>query len=83
MPLQAAFSFRAISKILVKNAKKTIGRQYVTRKKYTPPPWEQRGPQQHFPEDHEDEISGMSEQGLAVGRGEREASCSGGGQVAP
>ncbi|XP_077196748.1 myotubularin-related protein 5 isoform X4 [Paroedura picta] len=50
-------SLRAISKILVKNAKKTIGRQYVTRKKYTPPPWEQRGTQQHFPEDQEDEIS--------------------------
>nr|XP_056701885.1 myotubularin-related protein 5 [Euleptes europaea] len=50
-------SLRTISKILVKNAKKTIGRQYVTRKKYTPPPWEQRGPQQPFPEDQEDEIS--------------------------
>ncbi|KAL8222591.1 UNVERIFIED_CONTAM: ARS-binding factor 1 [Gekko kuhli] len=50
-------SLRAISKILVKNAKKTIGRQYVTRKKYTPPPWEQRGTQQPFPEDQEDEIS--------------------------
>ncbi|XP_054843902.1 myotubularin-related protein 5 isoform X3 [Eublepharis macularius] len=50
-------SLRSISKILVKNAKKTIGRQYVTRKKYTPPAWEQRGSQQHFPDDHEDEIS--------------------------
>uniref|UniRef100_A0A8B9VV65 Myotubularin-related protein 5 n=1 Tax=Anas zonorhyncha TaxID=75864 RepID=A0A8B9VV65_9AVES len=33
---------RTLSKNLVKNAKKTIGRQYVTRKKYTPPAWEQR-----------------------------------------
>uniref|UniRef100_A0A8B9G037 SET binding factor 1 n=1 Tax=Amazona collaria TaxID=241587 RepID=A0A8B9G037_9PSIT len=37
-------------------ARGTIGRQYVTRKKYTPPVWEQRG-SQHFPEDNEDEIS--------------------------
>uniref|UniRef100_A0A8D2LTB8 SET binding factor 1 n=1 Tax=Varanus komodoensis TaxID=61221 RepID=A0A8D2LTB8_VARKO len=49
-------SLRTISRNLVKNAKKTIGRQYVTRRKYTPPPWEHRGSQQHFPED-EDEIS--------------------------
>uniref|UniRef100_A0A663M181 SET binding factor 1 n=1 Tax=Athene cunicularia TaxID=194338 RepID=A0A663M181_ATHCN len=47
---------RTLSKNLVKNAKKTIGRQYVTRKKYTPPTWEQRS-SQHFPEDNEDEIS--------------------------
>lgn len=53
-----ARSFRTISKNLVKNAKKTIGRQYVTRKKYSPPPWEQRGSQHPFPEDNEDEISG-------------------------
>ncbi|XP_032077912.1 myotubularin-related protein 5 isoform X1 [Thamnophis elegans] len=50
-------SLRTISKNLVKNAKKTIGRQYVTRKKYSPPPWEQRGSQHLFPEDNEDEIS--------------------------
>uniref|UniRef100_A0A8C3VDF7 SET binding factor 1 n=1 Tax=Catharus ustulatus TaxID=91951 RepID=A0A8C3VDF7_CATUS len=49
-------SLRTLSKNLVKNAKRTIGRQYVTRKKYTPPAWEQRG-SQHFPEDNEDEIS--------------------------
>uniref|UniRef100_A0A8C3TEH3 SET binding factor 1 n=1 Tax=Chelydra serpentina TaxID=8475 RepID=A0A8C3TEH3_CHESE len=49
-------SLRTLSKNLVKNAKKTIGRQYVTRKKYTPPTWEQRG-SQHFQEDNEDEIS--------------------------
>lgn len=48
---------RTLSKNLVKNAKKTIGRQYVTRKKYTPPAWEQRS-SQHFAEDNEDEISG-------------------------
>ncbi|XP_061493895.1 myotubularin-related protein 5 isoform X6 [Rhineura floridana] len=50
-------SLRTISRNLVKNAKKTIGRQYVTRKKYTPPPWEHRSNQQHFLEDNEDEIS--------------------------
>ncbi|XP_026723839.1 myotubularin-related protein 5-like [Athene cunicularia] len=49
-------STTTLSKNLVKNAKKTIGRQYVTRKKYTPPTWEQRS-SQHFPEDNEDEIS--------------------------
>lgn len=42
----------------MKNAKKTIGRQYVTRKKYNPPGWENRG--QPPPEDQEDEISGGS-----------------------
>lgn len=42
----------------MKNAKKTIGRQYVTRKKYNPPGWEHRG--QPPPEDQEDEISGES-----------------------
>ncbi|XP_017694369.1 PREDICTED: myotubularin-related protein 5 [Lepidothrix coronata] len=52
-------SLRTLSKNLVKNAKKTIGRQYVTRKKYTPPAWEQRG-SQHFPEDNEDEISELN-----------------------
>ncbi|XP_065801952.1 myotubularin-related protein 5 isoform X8 [Muntiacus reevesi] len=48
-------SFRTLSRNLVKNAKKTIGRQYVTRKKYNPPSWEHRG--QPSPEDQEDEIS--------------------------
>ncbi|XP_032775338.1 myotubularin-related protein 5 isoform X2 [Rattus rattus] len=48
-------SFRTLSRNLVKNAKKTIGRQYVTRKKYNPPGWEHRG--QPPPEDQEDEIS--------------------------
>lgn len=55
---------RTLSKNLVKNAKRTIGRQYVTRKKYTPPAWEQRG-SQHFPEDNEDEISGWERPGEA------------------
>ncbi|KAM4676087.1 myotubularin-related protein 5-like [Discoglossus pictus] len=32
-----------LSKNLVKNAKKTIGRQYVTRRKYSPPSWDHRG----------------------------------------
>uniref|UniRef100_A0A671Y446 SET binding factor 1 n=1 Tax=Sparus aurata TaxID=8175 RepID=A0A671Y446_SPAAU len=35
-------SLRTLSKNLVKSAKKTIGRQYVTRKKYSPPTWENR-----------------------------------------
>ncbi|XP_020946725.1 myotubularin-related protein 5 isoform X8 [Sus scrofa] len=48
-------SFRTLSRNLVKNAKKTIGRQHVTRKKYNPPSWEHRG--QPAPEDQEDEIS--------------------------
>ncbi|XP_039718968.1 myotubularin-related protein 5 isoform X5 [Pteropus medius] len=47
-------SLRTLSRSLMKNAKKTIGRQYVTRKKYNPPSWEQRG---QPPEDQEDEIS--------------------------
>uniref|UniRef100_A0A673UU33 SET binding factor 1 n=1 Tax=Suricata suricatta TaxID=37032 RepID=A0A673UU33_SURSU len=48
-------SLRTLSRNLVKNAKKTIGRQYVTRKKYNPPSWEHRG--QPPPDDQEDEIS--------------------------
>lgn len=47
-------SIRTLSRSLMKNAKKTIGRQYITRKKYNPPSWEQRG---QPPEDQEDEIS--------------------------
>lgn len=38
-------SIKTISKNLVKNAKKTIGRQYVTRRKYSPPSWDLRGSQ--------------------------------------
>ncbi|MBV95688.1 Myotubularin-related protein 5, partial [Eschrichtius robustus] len=48
-------SFRTLSRNFMKNAKRTIGRQYVTRKKYNPPSWEHRG--QPSPEDQEDEIS--------------------------
>ncbi|XP_043944593.1 myotubularin-related protein 5 [Protopterus annectens] len=48
-------STTTLSKNLVKNAKKTIGRQYVTRKKYTPPSWDTRSNQQAH--DNEDEIS--------------------------
>ncbi|XP_036134137.1 myotubularin-related protein 5 isoform X1 [Molossus molossus] len=48
-------SLRTLSWNLVKNAKKTIGRQHVTRKKYNPPSWEHRG--QPPSEDQEDEIS--------------------------
>lgn len=42
----------------MKSAKKTIGRQYVTRKKYSPPTWENRSSLQS--ELDEDEISGNS-----------------------
>ncbi|XP_004409717.1 PREDICTED: myotubularin-related protein 5 [Odobenus rosmarus divergens] len=52
-------SLRTLSRNIVKNAKKTLGRQYVTRKKYNPPSWEQRG--QPPPEDQEDEISVLEE----------------------
>ncbi|XP_074182751.1 myotubularin-related protein 5 isoform X8 [Rhinolophus sinicus] len=48
-------SLRTLSRNLMKNAKKTMGRQYVTRKKYHPPSWEHRG--QPPPEDQEDAIS--------------------------
>ncbi len=47
---------RTLSKNLVKSAKRTIGRQYVTRKKYSPPTWENRSSFQS--ELDEDEISG-------------------------
>uniref|UniRef100_UPI00398E4CC3 myotubularin-related protein 5 isoform X3 n=1 Tax=Pristiophorus japonicus TaxID=55135 RepID=UPI00398E4CC3 len=48
-------SLRTMSKTIMKNAKKTIGRQYVTRKKYTPPTWDQRAAPAHG--DHQDQIS--------------------------
>ncbi|KAM3588317.1 uncharacterized protein V6R79_026188 [Siganus canaliculatus] len=48
-------SLKTLSKNLVKSAKKTIGRQYVTRKKYSPPTWENRSSFQS--ELDEDEIS--------------------------
>ncbi|XP_076158902.1 myotubularin-related protein 5 isoform X5 [Alosa pseudoharengus] len=48
-------SLKTLSKNLVKSAKRTIGRQYVTRKKYTPPTWENRS---SLPSEmDEDEIS--------------------------
>ncbi|XP_074832570.1 myotubularin-related protein 5 isoform X5 [Carettochelys insculpta] len=50
-------SSTTLSKNLVKNAKRTIGRQYVTRKKYTPPSWEQRSGQHLQEDEDEDEIS--------------------------
>ncbi|XP_004642479.1 myotubularin-related protein 5 isoform X3 [Octodon degus] len=48
-------SLKTLSRNLVKNAKKTMGRQHVTRKKYSPPGWEHHS--QPPPEDQEDEIS--------------------------
>ncbi|XP_029317574.1 myotubularin-related protein 5 isoform X5 [Cottoperca gobio] len=48
-------SLKTLSKNLVKSAKRTIGRQYVTRKKYSPPTWENRTNFQS--ELDEDEIS--------------------------
>lgn len=50
--------FRTLSKNLVKNAKRTISRQYVTRKKESPPTWENRSSFQS--ELEEDEISGIT-----------------------
>ncbi|XP_073508693.1 myotubularin-related protein 5 isoform X8 [Phyllobates terribilis] len=49
-------SIKTISKNLVKNAKKTIGRQYVTRRKYSPPSWDVRGSQNSL-EQQGDDIS--------------------------
>ncbi|XP_054656090.1 myotubularin-related protein 5 isoform X1 [Dunckerocampus dactyliophorus] len=48
-------SLKTLSKNLVKSAKRTIGRQYVTKKKYAPPTWENRSSFQS--ELDEDEIS--------------------------
>ncbi|XP_047246390.1 myotubularin-related protein 5 isoform X4 [Girardinichthys multiradiatus] len=48
-------SLKTLSKNLVKNAKRTISRQYVTRKKESPPTWENRSSLQS--ELDEDEIS--------------------------
>ncbi|XP_063316522.1 myotubularin-related protein 5 isoform X2 [Pelmatolapia mariae] len=48
-------SLKTLSKNLVKSAKRTIGRQYVTKKKYSPPTWENRSSFQS--ELDEDEIS--------------------------
>ncbi|XP_004999777.1 myotubularin-related protein 5 isoform X3 [Cavia porcellus] len=50
-------SLKTLSRNLVKNAKKTMGRQHVTRKKYNPPDWDHHG--QMPPEDQEDEISAL------------------------
>ncbi|OCT87157.1 hypothetical protein XELAEV_18020853mg [Xenopus laevis] len=49
-------SLKTLSKNLVKNAKKTIGRQYVTRRKYSPPSWDPRGSQNSL-EQQSDDIS--------------------------
>ncbi|XP_057710324.1 myotubularin-related protein 5 isoform X2 [Corythoichthys intestinalis] len=48
-------SLKTLSKNLVKTAKRTINRQYVTKKKYSPPTWENRSSFQS--ELDEDEIS--------------------------
>uniref|UniRef100_A0A674EYF3 SET binding factor 1 n=1 Tax=Salmo trutta TaxID=8032 RepID=A0A674EYF3_SALTR len=48
-------SIKTLSKNLVKSAKRTIGRQYATRKKYSPPTWENRSSLQS--ELDEDELS--------------------------
>ncbi|XP_069835778.1 myotubularin-related protein 5 isoform X2 [Dendropsophus ebraccatus] len=49
-------SIKTLSKNLMKNAKKTIGRQYVTRRKYSPPSWDPRGSQNSL-EQQGDDIS--------------------------
>ncbi|XP_069764353.1 myotubularin-related protein 5 isoform X3 [Narcine bancroftii] len=48
-------SLRTMSKNIMKNAKKTIGRQHITRKKFTPPTLDQRGIPAHG--DNPDQIS--------------------------
>ncbi|KAM9823807.1 myotubularin-related protein 5 [Neosynchiropus ocellatus] len=48
-------SLKTLSKNLVKTAKRTISRQYVSKKKYSPPTWENRSSLQS--ELDEDEIS--------------------------
>ncbi|XP_077450560.1 myotubularin-related protein 5 isoform X2 [Stigmatopora argus] len=48
-------SLKTLSKNLVKSAKRTINRQYVAKKKYSPPTWENRSSLQS--ELDEDEIS--------------------------
>ncbi|XP_055367536.1 myotubularin-related protein 5 isoform X2 [Betta splendens] len=48
-------SLKTLSKNLVKSAKRTIGRQNVTRKKFSPPTWENRSSMQSQLD--EDEIS--------------------------
>ncbi|KAJ8381482.1 hypothetical protein SKAU_G00022600 [Synaphobranchus kaupii] len=55
-------SLKTLSKNLVKSAKKTIGRQYVTRKKYTPPTWENRGSFQSQLDEDEISVSEEPEQ---------------------
>ncbi|KAM4039195.1 myotubularin-related protein 5 isoform 3-T3 [Anomaloglossus baeobatrachus] len=56
LSLGSFHSEKTISKNLVKNAKKTIGRQYVTRRKYSPPSWDLRGSQNSL-EQQGDDIS--------------------------
>ncbi|KAJ8261705.1 hypothetical protein GJAV_G00157390 [Gymnothorax javanicus] len=59
-------SLKTLSKNLVKSAKKTIGRQYVTRKKYTPPTWESRGSFQSQLDEDEISVSEELEQSSAL-----------------
>ncbi|KAJ8411204.1 hypothetical protein AAFF_G00172100 [Aldrovandia affinis] len=58
-----SYSTTTLSKNLVKSAKRTIGRQYVTRKKYTPPTWESRGSLQSQLDEDEISVSEEVEQG--------------------
>ncbi|XP_035482432.1 myotubularin-related protein 5 isoform X4 [Scophthalmus maximus] len=50
-------SLKTLSKNLVKSAKRTINRQYVTRKKYSPPTWENRSNFQSELDDDEISVS--------------------------
>ncbi|XP_068132006.1 myotubularin-related protein 5 isoform X6 [Hyperolius riggenbachi] len=56
LSLGRSHSETTLSKNLVKNAKKTIGRQYVTRRKYSPPAYDLRGSQNSL-ETQGDDIS--------------------------
>ncbi|XP_061085473.1 myotubularin-related protein 5-like isoform X2 [Conger conger] len=55
-------STTTLSKNLVKSAKRTIGRQVVTRKKYSPPTWESRTSLQSQGEEDEISVSEEAEQ---------------------
>uniref|UniRef100_A0A8C3GC36 SET binding factor 1 n=1 Tax=Cyclopterus lumpus TaxID=8103 RepID=A0A8C3GC36_CYCLU len=51
--------FRTLSKNLVKTAKRTIGRQHVTKKKYSPPTWENRS---SFQSELDEDVISVSEE---------------------
>uniref|UniRef100_A0A8C3AWJ1 SET binding factor 1 n=1 Tax=Cyclopterus lumpus TaxID=8103 RepID=A0A8C3AWJ1_CYCLU len=52
-------SLKTLSKNLVKTAKRTIGRQHVTKKKYSPPTWENRS---SFQSELDEDVISVSEE---------------------